>query len=586
MNCIFKGVESMSKPDNKFAVFSYNKLLLCSTVCLMGTFFSNSADATYYDYTDIYVAFADKTQLDRGYELNSNLSMEKTVTIARESSYQAPVFTLKGTGYGITTENSVTGPAFNIDDSNKTLNIYNVGQGYSGNIEKNGFYEKNSTWFNNSGILNISSSAINNNSLTANGNTSIVWNNKTASLSDIHFSNNSTAVTDKGLLHNTSSGTMTINNSYFLNNSGRYLINNSQTGNTLNINNSQFSGNTAIIYNKGTLNISSSSFSNGTESELHISGGVTRLTDTNFTNNSGIYVAAGNLSIYATGKNVTVNKLKSDSSTPVYIRTTKNINIPSIYGNIDINKAETGKQYAGTVTLGGFGSAGSGKNVTINNGTVFINEYSTIGTLRLPDSPVTFKYNATVLSDSTQDLKLENFYASGSHTLDFQNNAIQNKIELAGPSGNLTLNGTITLKIDIDLASSSADYFYTNTQQSLVNISGSFNLNDINLLSSTNSSTTSIKVCDSVLKSHFNLGITSISLDNNLYSISYQEKSDGGYLVFTRENEDVRDTVCVRTPECKALGFTTKVSDIALLGKTAFCSPCPTNGSLYKCIKN
>ena len=257
---------------------------------------------------------------------------------------------------------------------------------------------------------------------------------------------------------------------------------------------------------------------------------------------------------------------------------------------MDINKAETGKQYTGTVTLGGFNSEGAGKTVTIHNGTVVINGYSTIGTLRLQDSPVTFKYNATVSSGSTQDLKLENFYASGSHTLDFQNNAIQNKIELAdknnSQSGNLTLNGTITLKIDVDLATGAADYLYTATQSSLVNISGSFNLNDINLLSSTSGSTTSIKICDSVLKGHFNLGVTSISLDNNLYSISYQEKSDGGYLVFTRENEDVRDTACVRTPECRALGFTTEVNDIASLGKTAFCSPCPTNGSLYKCIKN
>lgn len=580
----------MSKPDNKFAVFNYNKLLLCSTVCLMGTFFCNSADATYYDYADIYEAFADTTQLDRGYELNSNLSMEQGVTIARQSSSQSPVFTLKGNGYGIATKTSVTGPAFNIDSSNKTLNIQNVGQGSSGNIVKSGFYDKNSTWFTNSGILNISSSAINNNSLTADGNTAIVWNGKTANLSDVHFSNNSTTLEDKGLIHNTSSGIMTINNSYFMNNSGRYLINNSQTGNTLNINNSRFSGNTAIIGNKGTLNISSSVFSNGTASELHITSGVAKLTDTDFTNNSGIYFTGGNLSIYATGKNVTVSKLNSDSSTPVYIRTTTRINIPSIRGNMDINKAETGKQYTGTVTLGGFNSEGAGKTVTIHNGTVVINEYSTIGTLRLQDSPVTFKYNATVSSDSTQDLKLENFYASGSHTLDFQNNAIQNKIELAdkndSQSGNLTLNGTITLKIDVDLATGAADYLYTATQSSLVNISGSFNLNDINLLSSTSGSTTSIKICDSVLKGHFNLGVTSISLDNNLYSISYQEKSDGGYLVFTRENEDVRDTACVRTPECSALGFTTEVNDIASLGKTAFCSPCPTNGSLYKCVKN
>lgn len=579
---------------NHFAFKTAIILLGFSIITLKNAIAADSCTCTapYYNYATIYEAFADTSRCCRGYKIERNISLSRSLTTSGPYSN----VTVVGNYFSIKpSELFDASYAFLNDNTQKFLNIDHVGRHYNGAEGSAGFTGFSGTIINNTGTTTIESSVFNDNTLNKSGDTSFVWNKGKLILNNVLVINNTTHIGSKAFFHNTGSGEIYINNSYFTNNGtvNKYLIYNSKSTNKLSIKNSVFKDNDADIISGASganymFDISDSDFSGNNNSMVYIKKGKANITNCNFTNGSGIYYTGGTLNIYSTTKDSSIYKIEGTSSTDqVNIYSTRSVTVENTNSGLNINQTIDNTDYTGNVIIGQISATDNTlkKAVTVHNGYVEFTGYASMHRLILDSHPATCKFSYT--HTNGQDVKIESLEINSSNNVfDFQNNAIQDHIELADqtnvapgedPEGELKINANVELRIDVDLANRQSDYFYADTLSSLISGSGKFVINDIKIIGQAAEKTTIVRVADANLASRFLLNVNVVDSGREIYFISY----DNGYLTFEK-NSDITRHTCVRTPSsCEDLGFT----DTEYLGKD-FCSPCPTNGSFFRCLPN
>lgn len=311
---------------------------------------------------------------------------------------------------------------------------------------------------------------------------------------------------DGGAIYN--DGTVNITNSILSNNkandgSGAVggAINNR---NILNITNSIFKANSSddwggAIYSSNALDIKSSIFSENFANQdggaINNTGGKLTIEDSSFVNNKAnglggaIYNNNGTVTINAINNNVEFtgniaggdsNAIHNNGNTIVKLNATSgnsiifNDKITSTGGVIEINGESTNSE--GTIEINNLVSGGT---VSLENGTVKFGTHN--GNIGEFDQNVNFEYTNGAVS--------------------LQNGAIGN-VNL----GNLTLNATMNLALEADLANKQMDTISLN---SFVSNDNNINISNILLLSPTSEKTLSLSPIDDSMPSDIKSAISS-----------------------------------------------------------------------------
>ncbi len=293
-------------------------------------------------------------------------------------------------------------------------------------------------------------------------------------------------------------------------------------GTNVKINDSTFDSNVAwgyggAIYNNATMTISDSSFTNNTV--------VVGESDT--TGQGGAIYNAGTLTILANTKDSLFSGNTAESISGV--RQGESIYNPSscvvnlkaldtysitfddqIYNAGQLNMGAT--DYDGTIAI----------NDSVEGGGA-INMYS--GTLWLGSA------------SSGEQVTYGNFLDGAAFTVS-GGDALSTKDALTHSAllGNMALNETLDLYLDVDLASASGDVLMGSSEATG---SGTLNLTDINLLSAGEESEIWVQIADTNIMDTIVLtdGSYSMTLDGASYedySVAYTTNETGGYLVFTQ----------------------------------------------------
>lgn len=393
--------------------------------------------------------------------------------------------------------------------SGQKLTIDSVGSLNSdGTVKKswNGFVNTNGGAVNNAGTLKVSNSVIANNTASASG--GAIYNSSNSDISGTNFTGNS--ATDGGAIYNTA--TTTLANTTFTNNTASTSGGAVYNSNSTTISGTNFTGNSAVnggaIYNTGT----------------------TTLTDTNFTNNTA---STSGGAIYNTG---TLNIKASAGGTTTFSGNTANGISNAIHlsgGTVHVNTGANG-----TVTFADKITSSSNANViningaadaTLNTGTVNFNNTVSNATIKL--------YNGTMALGNDSNLNGNNLELNGG-TVNLINNAVGTM-----SLNTLALNGTTNLKIDADLANSTADKITSSTP---VTGTGKLNVNRVNILSDSTTAK-NIAIADSNVKNY--MQVSASTAESALYKYNLSYDSANGTMGFVNTHQF---TPSILTPQVAA----------------------------------
>lgn len=306
---------------------------------------------------------------------------------------------------------------------------------------------------------------------------------------------------------------------------------------TVTLTNSTFNSNTAAtsggaVYNSGTTTISGSTFSGNSAANggAIYNTGTATLTDTNFTNNTA---STSGGAIYNTG---TLNiKASAGGATSFSGNTANNVSnaMHLAGGTVNLNAGNNG-----TITFADKITSSSSSNViningtadaALNSGTINFNNTVSNSTINL--------YNGTLALGNDSNINGNNLALNGG-TLNLINNS-------AGTMSlnSLALTGTTNLKIDADLANSTADKI---TSATPVTGTGVLNVSKVNLLSDSTTAK-NISIADASIKNY--VQVSASTAESALYKYNLSYDSSNGTMGFVNTHQF---TPSILTPQVAA----------------------------------
>ncbi|MCD7878552.1 MAG: hypothetical protein LUG16_01305 [Candidatus Gastranaerophilales bacterium] len=315
----------------------------------------------------------------------------------------------------------------------------------------------------------------------------------------------------------------------------------------LDILNSTFTNNTAVqnggaIYNTfygstlhdGYVTVSGSTFTNNSAA----SGGAIY--------NSEVADLAGNYAkIYIDSSTFTSNKATSGNGGAFYnsANTTAVINNSSFYSNSATGNGGaiytaadlTINSTNGYQTVFSGNSAASGNAIYVDNSEANINFnlFGSSSVLLEDDINGLTGYNVNISGDSTSttfylynDIS-EADVTIGNTTLNTLNSEVHTY-----DFNSFTLASSINMAVDVDLASETMDKL---TADSYGSHSGTLTVSSMNALSDTTKDSVAIYFAQNGLKGNVANGVSSLYAPIYKYTVSYEQRDDGGYFVFSKD---------------------------------------------------